>query len=62
MYRFTDSTIQYDKKFLPFDIIDRDGKPYISVEKGSSGKVFAPEEVSAMVLTKMKEIAEGYLG
>ena len=27
--RFSDSTIQYDKKFLPFEIVDRDGKPYI---------------------------------
>ncbi|CAK58693.1 unnamed protein product (macronuclear) [Paramecium tetraurelia] len=60
--KFSDSTIQYDKKFLPFEIIDRDGKPYIQVEKGTQSKVFAPEEVSAMVLSKMKEIAEGYLG
>ncbi|CAD8188529.1 unnamed protein product [Paramecium pentaurelia] len=60
--KFSDSTIQYDKKFLPFEIIDRDGKPYIQVEKGAQSKIFAPEEVSAMVLSKMKEIAEGYLG
>jgi hypothetical protein len=33
--RFTDSTIQYDRKFLPFEIVDRDGKPYIQVEKGT---------------------------
>ncbi|CAK91988.1 unnamed protein product (macronuclear) [Paramecium tetraurelia] len=60
--KFSDSTIQYDRKFLPFEIVDRDGKPYIQVEKGTQSKVFAPEEVSAMVLSKMKEIAEGYLG
>ncbi|CAD8126647.1 unnamed protein product [Paramecium sonneborni] len=60
--KFSDATIQYDKKFLPFEIVDRDGKPYIQVEKGTQSKVFAPEEVSAMVLQKMKEIAEGYLG
>lgn len=57
--KFTDSTIQYDKKYLPFDIVDKDGKPYIQLK---DQKVFSPEEVSAMVLTKMKEIAETYLG
>lgn len=60
--KFTDQTIQYDKKFLPFEIVDRETKPYIQIEKGSERKVFAPEEISAMVLTKMKDIAEGYLG
>lgn len=60
--KFTDQTIQYDKKFLPFEIVDRETKPYIQIEKGSERKIFAPEEISAMVLTKMKDIAEGYLG
>ena len=61
--RYSDKTIQYDKKYLPFEIVDKDTKPYIKVPdvKGET-KVFAPEEISAMVLTKMKEIAESYSG
>ena len=49
---------------MPYDIVDKDSKPYIRVKniKGSDLKVFAPEEISAMVLVKMKEISETYLG
>ena len=61
--RYNDKTVQYDKKYLPYDIVDKEGKPYISVpEVRGETKVFAPEEISAMVLTKMKEIAESYSG
>ncbi|EGR32269.1 hypothetical protein IMG5_090680 [Ichthyophthirius multifiliis] len=61
--KFTDKTVQYDKKFLPYELVDKNGKPYIRVQnvKGET-KVFAAEEISAMVLTKMKEIAETFLG
>lgn len=61
--KYSDKTVQYDKKYLPFNIIDRDSKPYIEVPnyKGET-KVFAPEEISAIVLTKMREIAESYSG
>ena len=53
--RYTDKTVQYDKKYLPFEIVDRDGKPYIEVpEVKGETKVFAPEEISAMILVKMK--------
>jgi heat shock protein 5 len=56
--------VQYDKKFMPFQIVDKDTKPYIKVLNihGSDTKVFAPEEISSMVLIKMKEISETYLG
>lgn len=50
-------------KWLPFDIVNKGGKPYVKavVQKGEE-KTFSPEEVSAMILVKMKEIAESYLG
>jgi L1 cell adhesion molecule like protein len=49
-------------KHWPFRVVDKDGKPYIQVQFKGETKTFAPEEISAMVLTKMKETAEAYLG
>ncbi|KAI2808522.1 Endoplasmic reticulum chaperone BiP, partial [Blomia tropicalis] len=43
-------------------VIDKNQKPHVKINTGSSDKVFAPEEISAMVLIKMKETAEAYLG
>ena len=60
--RYGDSTVQHDKKYLPYDIVDRDGKPYIKTQVKADQKQFSPEEISAMILIKMKEIAETYLG
>mmetsp|Transcript_36700 Transcript_36700/g.86046 ORF Transcript_36700/g.86046 Transcript_36700/m.86046 type:complete len:657 (+) Transcript_36700:76-2046(+) len=60
--RFKDSTVQKDIKLLPFKIVDKNTKPMISVKVKGEDKVMAPEEVSSMVLTKMKETAENYLG
>merc|ERR1711920_1103340 len=60
--RFKDSTVQKDIKLLPFKISDKNGKPMIGVQVKGEDKVMAPEEVSSMVLTKMKETAENYLG
>ena len=40
---YTDKTIQYDKKFLPYDIVDKDGKPYISVTTSKGLTKYAPE-------------------
>jgi len=60
--KFSDSTVQADKKLLPFEIIEKDDKPYVQVEVKGQAKSFAPEEISAMVLSKMKGVAEGYLG
>merc|ERR1711861_112146 len=51
-----------DKKLLPYDIVEKAGKPMISVKVKGEKKSLAPEEVSSMVLTKMKETAENYLG
>merc|ERR1711924_99052 len=60
--RFKDSTVQKDIKLLPYAIVDKGTKPMISVKVKGEDKVMAPEEVSSMVLTKMKETAENYLG
>ncbi|GLT28932.1 hypothetical protein SLA2020_038340 [Shorea laevis] len=59
---FDDPEVQSIIKFLPYKVINKDGKPYIEVEVKGEIKVFSPEEISAMVLTKMKETAEAYLG
>ena len=60
---WTDKAVQADIKFYPFKVIEKMSKPHIKVETGSQGeKTFAPEEISAMVLSKMKETAEAYLG
>ncbi|XP_034249543.1 major heat shock 70 kDa protein Ab-like isoform X2 [Thrips palmi] len=60
--RFDDPKIQADMKHWPFTVVNDGGKPKITVEYKGEQKTFAPEEVSSMVLTKMREIAETYLG
>ncbi len=60
--KYNDKTVQHDKKYLPFDIVNKDGKPYISTNFKGSEKSFSAEEISAMVLTKMKQVAENHLG
>merc|ERR1712042_366730 len=58
-----DSSVQHDAKYFPFKLLEKNKKPHIHVKTGE-GKTqdFAAEEISAMVLTKMKETAEAYLG
>ncbi|KAL9695734.1 hypothetical protein quinque_015019 [Culex quinquefasciatus] len=60
--RFDDQKIQEDMRHWPFQVINDGGKPKIQVEFQGETKRFAPEEVSSMVLTKMREVAEVYLG
>jgi heat shock protein 5 len=60
--KFNDKEVQLDKKLLPYDVVNKDGKPYIEVEIKGEKKVYSPEEISAMILIKMKSIAENYLG
>jgi len=60
--KFADAEVQSDMKHFPFKIIDKGGKPIIQVEFKGEDKVFTPEEISSMVLTKMRETAESYLG
>ncbi len=59
---YDDDTVQSDSKHWPFEIVKDNGKPKIKVEYKSETKYYAPEEISSMVLTKMKEVAEAYLG
>ncbi|EPZ35357.1 heat shock protein SSA1 [Rozella allomycis CSF55] len=59
---FSDSTVKKDMKYFTFDVVNRNNKPVIKVNVKGEDKEFRPEEISAMVLTKMKEIAENYLG
>ena len=59
---FGDKSVQSDMKHWPFKVVERGGKPQIQVEYKGENKVFTPEEISSMVLTKMKDTAEAYLG
>merc|ERR1711861_61884 len=54
--------VKADKKLFPFELVDKDGKPNIEVQSMGETKTFAPEEISAMILVKMKETAETFLG
>ncbi|KAI9376564.1 78 kDa glucose-regulated protein [Aspergillus egyptiacus] len=60
--KYDEKDVQRDVKNFPFKIVNKDGKPNVKVDVNQTPKVLTPEEVSAMVLGKMKEIAEGYLG
>jgi heat shock protein 1/8 len=60
--KYNDQHVQSDIKSFPFKVIDQDNKPLINVNYKNEIKNFQPEEISAMILVKMKEIAEAYLG
>lgn len=60
--RFNDPVVQSDMKHRSFKVVNSGGKPKIQVPYKGETKVFTPEEISSMVLTKMKETAEAYLG
>merc|ERR1712209_249089 len=60
--KFNEPSVQSDMKHWPFEIVDQNSKPIIKVEYKAESKTFSPEEVSSMVLVKMKETAEAYLG
>merc|ERR1712038_1538618 len=59
---WNEPSAQNDRKFFPFEILNKKSKPLIKVETSSGTKELSAEEVSAMVLSKMKAIAEDYLG
>jgi len=59
---WTDSAVQHDIKYFPFKVVEKSTKPHVILNTQDGEKVFAAEEISAMVLVKMKETAEAYLG
>ena len=60
--KFEDSAVQSDMKHFSFNVVNDGGKPKVQVEYKGENKTFFPEEISAMILNKMKETAEAYLG
>ena len=60
--KYEDKVVQRDIKLWPFEVVNKESKPYIRVNFKGEDRTFAPEEISAMVLTKMKQVAEAYLG
>ncbi|KAM0793315.1 Heat shock protein sks2 [Microbotryomycetes sp. NB124-2] len=60
--RFDDAEVKKDMAQWPFKVIDRDGSPFIEVEYLNETKTFSPAEISAMVLSKLKETAEAKIG
>jgi len=61
-HAFGDEAVQSDLKNLAYNVVEKDNKPHIKVEYKGEYKTFAPEEISAMVLGKLKDVAEAYLG
>merc|ERR1719361_720946 len=59
---WTDSAVQHDIKYFPFKVVEKSTKPHIILNTAEGERVFSAEEISAMVLVKMKETAEAYLG
>jgi len=59
---FSDPILQRDLKLLSYKVVEKDSRPKVEVSFAGDTKYFSPEEISAMILTKMKQIAESYLG
>ena len=60
--KYDETSVQSDKKHWPFEVVNESGRPKLKVEYKNDWKTFTPEEISSMVLVKMKETAEAYLG
>lgn len=60
--KYSDKDVQADMKHFPFKVVNKGGQPRVTVEVAGAEKTFTPEEVSAMILSKMRDVAEGYLG
>jgi heat shock protein 5 len=60
--KFAEKDVQADMKHFPFSVVNKNGQPRVKVDVHGKETTFTPEEISAMVLGKMKEVAESYLG
>ncbi|CAK7221766.1 ATPase with role in protein import into the ER [Sporothrix curviconia] len=60
--KYSEKDVQNDIKHFPYKVVNKDDKPFVRVDVKGAEKTFSPEEVSGMILSKMKEVAEGYLG
>lgn len=60
--KIEEEEVKADMKLWPFKVVGKSGNPYIRLKVKGEDKDFAPEQISAMVLSKMKEIAEASLG
>ncbi|ORX75413.1 hsp71-like protein [Anaeromyces robustus] len=61
-HSFNDSKVQSDMKYWPFKVVEKSGKPYIQVDFKGETKYFTAVEISSMILSKLKDNAEAYLG
>jgi len=59
---FDDPTVQQDLKLLPFDVVNKNNKPHFQVEFKGTTQLFSAEQISALVLQKLKQRAEAFLG
>lgn len=59
---YNDKNVQLDRRYWPFKVIEKVGKPYIQVEFRNEKRELAPEEIASMIISNMKEVAENYLG
>ena len=60
--KFDDTTVKSDVKHFQFKVVSKNNSPFVQILFKNEEKCFSPEEISSMILTKMKETAEAYLG
>ncbi len=59
---FNDTIVQDEMKYLSYSVVNKNSKPVIEVDYRNERKQFTPEEISSMILHKMKEVSEAFLG
>ncbi|AEQ60581.1 heat shock protein 70-like protein [Acanthamoeba polyphaga mimivirus] len=59
---FNDQSVQSDMKYWPFKVINVGNKPYFEVSYQNESKQYSPEQISSMILSKMKQTASAYIG
>ncbi|KAG9095677.1 ATPase with role in protein import into the ER [Ceratobasidium sp. UAMH 11750] len=59
---FDETSLREDIRHWPFKVVEKDGRPAVEVDFQGATKIFTPQEISAMILGRLKETAEAYLG